>query len=60
MWEMYRGTEECIVSGEKVVCVNCWGAHVAGDRRCPVQEREVEVTRSSEESREGWMKGEGF
>jgi hypothetical protein len=27
-------TEDCVVSVDKVVCVNCRGAHVAGDRKC--------------------------
>lgn len=37
-------TKECVVSvGEK--SVHCGGAHVAGDQKCPMQERQVEVAR---------------
>lgn len=38
-----HGTEVCVVSVGKVVCVNCRGANVAGDWKCPVRERQVEV-----------------
>ena len=27
------------------MCINCRGAHGAGDQMCPVRERQVEVTR---------------
>ena len=30
---------------DKGVCVNCWGAHVDGDQKCPVRVRQVEVAR---------------
>ena len=40
-----HGTEECVVSVGKVVCVNYRGANVAGDRKCLVRERQVEVAR---------------
>ena len=30
---------------DKVVCVNCRDAHVAGYQRCPMRERQVEVAR---------------
>jgi hypothetical protein len=33
------------------LCVNCGGAHVAGDQKCPVQERQVEVVRVSVEQK---------
>ena len=28
------------------MCVNCRGAHVAGDRKCQMQQRQVEVARA--------------
>ena len=31
--------------GGKKICVNCRGSHVAGDQKCPAQERQVEVAR---------------
>ena len=39
------GIEDCVVSVDKVcVChVNSRGVHVAGDRKCPVRERETQV-----------------
>jgi hypothetical protein len=27
-------TKECVVLGKVVECVNCRGAHVAGDQKC--------------------------
>jgi hypothetical protein len=33
------------------VCVNCGGAHVAGDHNCPVRERQVGVVRVRVEQR---------
>ena len=38
-----HGTRKCVVSVKQVVCVNCGGAHVAGDQKCPVRERRVEI-----------------
>ena len=38
-----HGTEDCVVSVDKVVRVNCRVAHVAGDRKCPVRERQLDV-----------------
>ena len=38
-------TKECVALGKVVVCVNCRGAHGAGDQKCLVQERQVEVSR---------------
>ena len=38
-------TKECVALGKVVVCVNCRGAHVAGDQKCPMRERQVEVSR---------------
>ena len=38
-------TKECVASGKVVVFVNCRSAHGAGDPKCPVQERQVEVFR---------------
>jgi hypothetical protein len=38
-------TKECVALGKVVVCVNCWGAQVAGDQKCPVRERQVVVSR---------------
>ena len=38
-------TKECVVYLKKVVYVNCRGAHGAGDQRCLVKERQVEVAR---------------
>jgi hypothetical protein len=35
--------EDFVVLAEKVVCFNCRCAHVAGDRECPVPERQVEL-----------------
>ena len=32
-------TKECGVLGKVVECVNCAGAHGAGDQNCPMQER---------------------
>ena len=40
-------TKECVVSVGKVVRVNFKGTHDAGDRRCTVRERQVEVARIS-------------
>jgi hypothetical protein len=40
-------TKERVVSVEKVVCVNCSGTHGAGDQKCLVKERLVEVDRIS-------------
>ena len=40
-----HGTKGCVVLVEKVIRVNCRGAYVAGDKRCPVRERQVEVAR---------------
>ena len=37
--------EDCVILVDNIVCVNCRGAHVAGDQKCPVREREVEVAR---------------
>jgi hypothetical protein len=34
-----------VVLGEKVMCVSCGGDHEAGDRKCPVREWQIEVTR---------------
>ena len=31
--------------GREAVCVNCRGAQGAGNQKCPVRERQVEVTR---------------
>ena len=39
------GTEDCVISVDKVVCVNCRGALAAGDQKCLVRETQVEVTR---------------
>jgi hypothetical protein len=55
------GTEDCVVSVDKVVCVNCRSVHDAGDRKCQLRERVVAsqssakgvVLRGSEESRGG-------
>jgi hypothetical protein len=38
-----HGIEDCVVLVDKVVCVNCRGAYVAGDWKCPVRETQVEV-----------------
>ena len=38
--------KECVVSVKKVICVNCGGAHRAGDR-CLLRERPIVVTRVS-------------
>ena len=38
-----HGTKECLVSVEKSVCQ--LGAHVVGDQKSPVRERQVEVAR---------------
>ena len=38
-------TKECVVSLDKVVCVNCRGTNGAGDQRGPVIESQVEVVR---------------
>ena len=32
-------TKECVEFGKVVVCVNCRGAHGAGDQKCPMRER---------------------
>ena len=63
-----HGTEECVVLVEKVV--NCRGAHFAGHRTCPLQERHIEVARvrvvqkmsyaEAVKKVGGWIKGEGF
>ena len=37
--------KECVQLGKVVVCVNCRGAHGAGDQKCPVRKRQVEVSR---------------
>lgn len=37
--------KECVISVKEVECVNCKGAHVAGDSKCVVRERQVKVTR---------------
>ena len=37
--------KECVVLGKLVECVNCRGAHRAGDQKCPVRERQVKVSR---------------
>ena len=42
-----NGIEDCVVSVDKVVCVNCTSADVAGDQKCLVQEGQVEVARAS-------------
>ena len=38
-------TKKCVALGNVVVCVNCRGAHGDGYQKCPVRERQVEVTR---------------
>jgi hypothetical protein len=40
-----HGTEDCVVSVDKGVRVNCRGDHVAGDRKCLMRERQVGVVR---------------
>ena len=44
-WAEGHETKECVALGKVVVCVNCRGAHGAGDQKCPVRERQVEVSR---------------
>ena len=44
-------TKECVAWGKEVVCVNCRGAHGAGDQKCPVQESQVELTKVRGEQR---------
>ena len=41
---MQQGIRQ-VVLVQKVVCVKCRGARVAGDWKCPVRERKVEVAR---------------
>ena len=40
-----HGTKECVILVEKVRCFNCGGGYVAGDQKCPVRVRQVEVSR---------------
>ena len=44
-------TKECVVLGKVVECVNCRGAHGAGDQTCPVWGKQVEVSRVRVEQR---------
>ena len=32
-------TKKCVALGKVAVCVNCKGAHGAGDQKCPVGDR---------------------
>jgi hypothetical protein len=36
-------SKDCVISVKEVVCVNCRVDHVAGDQKCPVRERRVEI-----------------
>ena len=38
-------TKEYVTLGKVVMCINCRGAHGAGDQECPVRERQVEGSR---------------
>jgi hypothetical protein len=38
-----QGTEDCVVSVDKVACVNCRGDHATGDWKCPVLESQVDL-----------------
>jgi hypothetical protein len=38
-------TKECVVLGKVVECVNCRGAHEAGDQKCGESSRDIPVQR---------------
>ena len=40
-----HGTKECVLSVGKVECFNCGGGHVAGNQKCSVRVRQLEVSR---------------
>ena len=61
-------TKECVISVKKVMCVRGGGDQGAGDQRCPVRERQIEVARATqkvsyaeavERGRGRWVQGEG-